>query len=61
MVGPEGLEPPTRPLWAASSNQLRYRPTVFILRVSHKKASFYFLIVGVYDYTLQFVSYIYAV
>lgn len=26
MVGPEGLEPPTYPLWADSSNQLSYRP-----------------------------------
>lgn len=26
MVGPDGLEPTTRPLWAACSNQLSYGP-----------------------------------
>ena len=28
MVGPEGLEPPTTPLWAVRSNQLNYGPIV---------------------------------
>ena len=47
MVGPEGLEPPTRPLWAASSNQLSYRPThetVYIVSKKNEKSSFFYKI-----------------
>lgn len=35
LVGWEGLEPPTRPLWAASSNQLSYQPKI-ISRIPHE-------------------------